>query len=125
LANSRDGVHAHIAVSLSRIPGVASVQVCTLDGQVLATAPSGSIQDDNRLAAFIVRRAEGFGDGDLRGWGSKLSQSALQRIVIEDARQETVIVKHEDGYVCLSLSPGASVETLNDTILLALQRFIV
>jgi predicted regulator of Ras-like GTPase activity (Roadblock/LC7/MglB family) len=118
----RDDTAERLASSLSRIPGVEAVQVCSRDG-VLLGASSVEPGREAFLAAFIARRAESFGDGDLRGFGGRVVNGQLDRVVLAGDRREAVIVRHEQNYVWLSLAPGASVDALSPTIHQTLQRF--
>jgi len=118
----RDDTAERLAGSLSRIPGVEAVQICSREGVLLGASPVEPGREAF-LAAFIARRAESFGDGDLRGFGGRVVNGQLNRVVLAGDRREAVIVRHEQNYVWLSLAPGASADTLSPTIHQTLQRF--
>jgi hypothetical protein len=116
-----DEAAEHLAVGLSRIAGIQEVRICSRDGNLLGTAPGTELGREAFLAAFIGRRAESLGDGDLRGWGEKLVNGRLTRIVLAGSGRETMIVAHRNTDIWLSLAPGASADTLEPTVRLLLE----
>ncbi|HLZ70335.1 MAG TPA: hypothetical protein VKV26_10555 [Dehalococcoidia bacterium] len=118
----RDDTAERLAGSLSRIPGVEAVQICSREG-VLLGASRVEPGREAFLAAFVARQAESFGDGDLRGFGGRLANDQLERIVLAGDRREAVIVRYEQNYVWLSLAPGTSADALSPTIHQSLLRF--
>lgn len=120
---ARDETADRLAATLSRIAGVAGVLVCTREGALIGAAGEAEPGREPFLAAFVTRRAEALGDGDLRGWGARLVQGRLEKIVLSGERREAAIYRYADNVVWFALAPGASAEALGPMIQQSLQRF--
>jgi len=120
---ARDETADRLATTLGRIAGVASVLVCTREGALIGAAGDAAPGREPFLAAFVSRRAAALGDGDLRGWGARLVQGRLEKIVLSGARREAALYSYQDNIVWFALAPGASAEALGPTIQQSLQRF--
>jgi hypothetical protein len=118
-----DPVAERLAQHLRRMPGVGAVQVRSREGDLIGALPDEGPDVDSAWAGFVVRRAEMLGDGDLRGWGPRINQGRLQRIVISGDAGETLVLHHGERYIWLTLDSTALSDSVEPIVRRALQQY--
>lgn len=87
--------------------GVSSATVATLEGTALASSGTPEAGREAALGAFICERAEELsGDGDLRGMGKVVSESAFRELAIHGGENEGLVIRLEGACLVLATRPG-------------------
>lgn len=120
---TREPVADRLSEQLRRLPAVESVQVRGGDGELLGAAPDNGPDLDAAWTAFVVGRAATLGDGDQRGWGERLSNGRLERLVVSGPLGETLVLRHGRRFVWLTLAAGQLADGAEPNVCLALQQY--
>jgi hypothetical protein len=120
---TREAMAERLCNQLVRHPAVESVHVRDGDGHVLGAAPENGPDVDAAWTAFVVARAGSLGDGDLRGWGERVSNGRVEGLVVSGPLGETLVIRHGRRYVWLSLLAGVLADGVEPAARQALQQY--